>query len=63
MCRSMCRHVELLRERWTDIQDHLIRTIDVYGIYDGRTFKSERWRNLMASWASRGASLRAVSWT
>ena len=40
--------LELLRERWVDIQDELIRTIDVYGIYDGRTFKSERWRNLMA---------------
>ena len=40
--------LELLRERWLDIQDDLIRTIDVYGIYDGRTFKSERWRNLMA---------------
>ena len=40
--------LELLRERWLDIQDDLIRTIDVHDIYDGRTFKSERWRNLMA---------------
>jgi DNA polymerase family A len=37
-----------LREGWTDIQDELIRAIDVYGIYDGRTFKSERWAKLMA---------------
>jgi DNA polymerase I len=37
-----------LREGWTGIQDELIRAIDVYGIYDGRTFKSERWMTLMA---------------
>jgi DNA polymerase I len=37
-----------LREGWADIQDELIRAIDVYGIYDGRTFKSERWVKLMA---------------
>ena len=40
--------LELLRERWTDIQDHLIAAIDVYGVYDGRTFKADRWRKLMA---------------
>ena len=29
---------------WTDIQDELIaRPIDDYGVYDGRTFKSDRW--------------------
>src|SRR5262249_50758174 len=37
-----------LREGWTGIQDDLIRAIDVYGVYDGRTFKSERWAKLMA---------------
>jgi DNA polymerase I len=26
----------------------LIRAIDVYGIYDGRTFKAERWKRLVA---------------
>ena len=38
-----------LREGWTGIQDDLIRAIDVYGIYDGRTFKSDRWAKLMAT--------------
>ena len=38
-----------LREGWTSIQDDLIRAIDVYGIYEGRTFKSERWAKLMAA--------------
>ena len=37
-----------LREVWTDIQDELIRAMDAYGIYDGRTFKAERWVKLMA---------------
>ena len=42
--------VEMLarvREGWTGIQDELIRAIDEYGIYDGRTFKSELWKGLM----------------
>jgi DNA polymerase I len=38
-----------LRERWTGIQDDLIRAIDVYSIYEGRIFKSERWAKLMAA--------------
>jgi DNA polymerase I len=34
----------LLRERWTGIQDALIRAIDVnYGVFDGRAFKADRW--------------------
>ena len=34
----------LLREHWTDIQDDLIAAIDVnYGVYEGRTFKVERF--------------------
>jgi hypothetical protein len=34
----------LLRERWPDIQDELIRRVDTnYGIYDGRTFKLDRF--------------------
>ena len=37
----------LLREYWTDIQDDLIRAIDVCNIYDGRTFKTDRWINLL----------------
>ena len=38
-----------LREGWTGIQDELIRAIDVYGVYDGRTFKLDRWVKLMAA--------------
>ena len=38
-----------LREGWAGIQDELIRAIDVYGVYDGRTFKSERWAKLVAA--------------
>jgi hypothetical protein len=38
----------LLREHWTGIQDELIAAIDEYGVYDGRTFKSERWAALLA---------------
>jgi hypothetical protein len=33
-----------LRENWSHIQDELIRRIDLdYGVYDGRTFKVERF--------------------
>ena len=36
--------LELLRKHWTDIQDDLIAAIDVnYGVYEGRTFKVERF--------------------
>src|SRR5208337_3142694 len=37
-----------LREHWSDIQDELITAIDIHGIYDGRTFKIERWAALLA---------------
>jgi DNA polymerase I len=40
--------LQLLREHWTDIQDDLIHAVDVYGIFDGRTFKADRWANLLA---------------
>lgn len=34
----------LLREHWTGIQDELIHAIDAsYGVYDGRSFRAERW--------------------
>jgi hypothetical protein len=36
-----------LRAGWEGIQDQLIRAIDVCGIYDGHTFKSGRWIELM----------------
>src|SRR5271166_3901218 len=40
--------LELLRRYWFDIQDDLIQAVDVHGIYDGRTFKIERWAALLA---------------
>src|SRR5262249_4765623 len=49
----------LLRERWSGIQDDLIRAVDEHGIYDGRTFKLERWAHLLAAqnipWALLGS--------
>jgi hypothetical protein len=38
-----------LREHWDGIQDELIAAIDVHGVYDRRTFKSDRWAALLAS--------------
>jgi hypothetical protein len=39
-----------LRESWTDIQDDLIAGIDAdYGVFDGRTFKAERWENYLVA--------------
>jgi DNA polymerase family A len=36
--------LDLLRQRWTDIQDDLIRSIDVdYGVFEGRSFRAQRW--------------------
>jgi DNA polymerase I len=38
-----------LRLRWPDIQDQLIAAVDVrFGVYDGRTFKLDRFRQLLA---------------
>jgi DNA polymerase family A len=39
----------LLREHWTGIQDDLIRAVDDQGIYDGRTFKIDRWAYFLAA--------------
>jgi DNA polymerase-1 len=42
--------LELLREHWTGIQDSLIAAIDYdYGIYEGRTFKRDRWERYLAA--------------
>jgi hypothetical protein len=39
-----------LRESWTDIQDDLIAGIDAdYGVFDGRTFKAERWESYLVA--------------
>jgi hypothetical protein len=38
----------LLRAHWTGIQDELIRQIDAeYGVFEGRTFKTERWERYL----------------
>jgi DNA polymerase-1 len=40
----------LLRLYWTDIQNDLIAEIDAdYGVFDGRTFKAERWENYLVT--------------
>ena len=40
----------LLQERWTDIQDQLIAEIDRdYHVFDGRTFKADRFEQLLAT--------------
>jgi hypothetical protein len=40
--------LELLRARWTDIQERLIAEVDVdYGVYEGRTFKQVRFEEYL----------------
>jgi len=42
--------LELFRAYWTDIQDQLIAEIDAaYGVFDGRTFKAERFAVWLAT--------------
>jgi hypothetical protein len=42
--------LQLLRRYWADIQDGLITAIDKdYGVFDGRTFKLERWERWLAA--------------
>src|SRR5262249_31570022 len=39
-----------LREHWSTIQERLIEVVDAdYGVYEGRTFKQDRW----AAWLAR----------
>jgi DNA polymerase-1 len=38
-----------LRARWDDIKDELIGAVDDHGIYDGRTFKADRWTHFLAA--------------
>ena len=41
--------LDLLREHWTGIQDDLIRDVDAgYGVYDGRSFRADRWERFLA---------------
>jgi DNA polymerase I len=40
--------LEMQRAHWTDIQDRLITDIDAdYGVYDGRTFKEDRFEQFL----------------
>jgi DNA polymerase-1 len=40
--------LKMLRAHWTDIQDQLIVDIDAdYGVYDGRTFKADRFEEFL----------------
>jgi DNA polymerase-1 len=40
----------LLRQRWTDIQDDLIRSIDAdYGVFEGRSFRAQRWAEYLVA--------------
>jgi hypothetical protein len=40
----------LLRGHWIGIQDELIRQIDAdYGVFDGRTFKADRWERYLVT--------------
>jgi DNA polymerase family A len=38
-----------LRAHWGDLKDDLIRAVDGHGIYDGRTFKMERWARFLTA--------------
>jgi hypothetical protein len=41
--------LEIFRARWTEIQDQLIAEIDAgYGVYEGRTFKADRFARWLA---------------
>jgi DNA polymerase-1 len=40
--------LELLRAQWTAIQEDLIATVDAdYGVFDGRTFKADRFEDFL----------------
>jgi hypothetical protein len=42
--------LELFRQRWSDIQDQIIAEIDAaYGVYEGRSFRAERFAHWLAA--------------
>ena len=42
--------LDLLRRHWTGIQDELIAEIDRdYGVFEGRSFRQERWRQWLTA--------------
>ena len=56
--------LEHLRHDWADIQDELIAAIDSdYGVFDGRTFKRDRFAAGWPATAFLGPRSRAVAWT
>ena len=51
-----------LRHGWSDIQDQLIAEIDRdYGVFDGRTFKLERFAHFLPPRACRGHAMKAAN--
>ena len=54
--------LERLRCGWTGMQDQLIAEIDRdYGVYDGRTFKLDRFANISPPTGSHGHDLKAAN--
>ena len=50
----------LLRQYWSDIQDDLIAAVDKdYGVFDGRTFRLERWEHWLWRMVFPGRGWRA----
>src|SRR6516165_6701100 len=42
--------LDLFQRHWTDIHDRLIAEIDAgYGVFEGRTFKQDRWAHWLAA--------------
>ena len=42
--------LQIVRDHWTTIQEELIARVDAhYGVYDGRTFKADRWERWLAA--------------
>ena len=52
-----------LRENWEQIQSHLIQRVDVdYGVYEGRTFKTDRFLSIWTTMASNGRASIVGVW-
>jgi DNA polymerase-1 len=56
--------LERLQRHWEDIQAHLVAAVDErYGVFDGTTFKGERFGHISTRWGSPGRATRAATWT
>ena len=52
----------LLRQHWTDIQDDLIAEIDRdYGVFEGRSFRLERWERWLSAHGIPGRHWKAAA--